>query len=73
MKKTPFVGRCQELEQLKSLTRKKTSSLVVVYGRRRIGKSRLIEEFGKEFRFLRFSGIPPTPKTTAQDQKNEFV
>ena len=73
MKKTPFVGRLNELKQLKNLTRKKTSSLLVVSGRRRIGKSRLIEEFSKEFRFLRFSGIPPTPKTKPQDQRNEFA
>lgn len=76
MKKTTFVGRQNELENLKNLTKKKTSSLVVVYGRRRIGKSRLIEEFSKKnkkFRFLRFSGIPPKQKTTAQDQRNEFA
>ncbi len=73
MKKTPFVGRFNELEKLRNLTRKKTSSLIVVYGRRRVGKSRLIEEFSKEFRFLRFSGLTPTKRMTKQDQKNEFA
>ena len=73
MSKTLFVGRCNELEKLRNLTRKKTSSLVVVYGRRRVGKSRLIEEFSKKFRFLRFSGLTPSKKITAQDQKNEFA
>jgi len=72
MKKAPFIGRTNELKNLENLTNKSTSSLVVIYGRRRIGKSRLIEEFAKNSRFLRFSGLPPTPKTTAQDQKNEF-
>jgi uncharacterized protein len=73
MKKTPFVGRFQELKQLENLTRKQSASLVVISGRRRIGKSRLIEEFGQKSRFLRFSGIPPTINITKQDQKNEFI
>jgi AAA+ ATPase superfamily predicted ATPase len=42
-----FIGRKAELERLKALYRKKNSSLVVVKGRRRIGKSRLIGEFAK--------------------------
>ena len=42
-------------------------------GRRRVGKSRLIKEFGKKYRFLQFSGLPPMPDTTNQDQLNEFA
>ncbi len=42
-----FIGRKFELERLKALYKKKTPSLVVVKGRRRIGKSRLILEFSK--------------------------
>jgi AAA+ ATPase superfamily predicted ATPase len=42
-----FIGRKAEIEQLKTLYKKKTSSLVVVKGRRRIGKSRLIREFAQ--------------------------
>jgi len=72
MKKSPFIGRLDELKRLKNLTRKKSASLVVVYGRRRVGKSRLIEEFGKRYRFLRFSGLPPVKEGTEQDQRNEF-
>lgn len=48
MKKSPFIGRLDEMRRLKNLTRKKSASLVVVYGRRRVGKSRLIEEFGEK-------------------------
>ncbi len=73
MNRSPFIGRSEEIKLLKNLTKKRTSSLVVVHGRRRIGKSRLIEEFGKKYRFLRFSGLPPEEKTTAQDQRNEFA
>ncbi len=68
-----FTGREPELALLKRFTRKKTASLIVVKGRRRIGKSRLIEEFAKPYRFYHFAGIPPTAKTTAQSQRNEFA
>lgn len=68
-----FIGRTKELQQLNLLLQKKTASLVVVKGRRRIGKSRLIEEFGKSFsQVFSFSGLFPTEKTTAQDQMNHF-
>ena len=40
-----FIGRKVELERLKALYHKKIPSLVVIKGRRRIGKSRLISEF----------------------------
>lgn len=43
-----FVGRKKELQQLSLLLKKASASLIVVKGRRRIGKSRLIEEFGKQ-------------------------
>lgn len=69
----PFVGRENSLQRLQLLLSKKTASLVVVKGRRRIGKSRLIEEFGKEHRFLQFSGLPPEKKVTAQDQRDAFA
>jgi len=73
MQKSFFIGRINELKQLENLTKKRTSSLVVISGRRRIGKSRLVEEFAKKYRFIRFSGLPPTPRVTAQDQRDEFA
>lgn len=72
MKEIPFIGRHAELERLNDLLKKKTASLVVLKGRRRIGKSRLAEEFAKGKRFLRFSGLPPTVHITAQKQRDEF-
>jgi len=69
----PFFGRRRELELLRRLKRKKTSSLVVIKGRRRIGKSRLIREFGQSERTITFVGLPPEPKATAQDQRNLFA
>jgi AAA+ ATPase superfamily predicted ATPase len=73
MLETPFVGRKKELKDLNLLISKKSASLVVVRGRRRIGKSRLIEEFAKDKKFLRFSGIPPTDHVTAQAQRDVFA
>jgi uncharacterized protein len=67
-----FLGRQEELTQLKKLFRKPSASLVVIQGRRRVGKSRLIEEFAQGHLFYRFSGIPPTKLTTIQSELNEF-
>ena len=52
-----FAGRVHELEKLKNFYRTKNSNLLVVYGRRRIGKSSLIEEFAKSKPFLRLEGL----------------
>jgi AAA+ ATPase superfamily predicted ATPase len=71
-KMTNFIGRESELEDLKRFLRKKTASLIVIKGRRRIGKSRLIEEFGKNLKMYSFIGLPPTSETTAQAQRDDF-
>ena len=68
----PFVGRQSELKSLNDLTKKKTSSLVVMQGRRRIGKSRLAAEFAKTYKFFRFSGLPPLKETSAQSERDAF-
>lgn len=67
-----FVGRRQELENLSRQAKKNIASLVVVMGRRRIGKSRLIEEFCKGQCYW-FVGLAPTPKTTRKSQLREFA
>lgn len=69
----PFIGRKNELLTLEKLLKKKAASLVVIKGRRRIGKSRLVEEFAKKYTFYRFSGIPPTAQTTKQSQLDDFA
>ena len=71
---TKFIGREKELESLKGLFRKKSSSLVVIRGRRRIGKSRLAEEYANSFsKAYILSGIPPEPGVTAETQRAEFL
>lgn len=61
------------MARLRGLLKKRSASLIVVRGRRRIGKSRLLAEFGKEMRSFFFTGTPPSRKTTAQLQRDEFV
>ncbi|MGB7128896.1 MAG: ATP-binding protein [Candidatus Rhabdochlamydia sp.] len=73
MKQAKFIGRDAEMARLKGLLKKNSASLIVVRGRRRIGKSRLLAEFGKEIKSFFFTGTPPSRKTTAQLQRDEFV
>jgi AAA+ ATPase superfamily predicted ATPase len=71
-----FVGREKELHLLTELVKKRTASLVVIKGRRRIGKSRLVEELAIRYpfdAFYRFAGIAPTPETTKQSQREIFA
>ena len=69
----PFVGRKAELAELERFSKKKTASLIVIKGRRRIGKSRLVSEFAKTRVFYAFMGLPPHAATTAQSQRDEFA
>lgn len=69
-----FIGRKKELEALKGLLRKTSSSLVMIRGRRRIGKSRLAEEFASCFKKAYIlSGIPPESGLNAESQRAEFL
>lgn len=72
-KNRPFIGRTYELGLLQELLQKKTASLVVVNGRRRVGKSRLLEEFARGQTFYTFVGLAPQEGMTAQDQRNAFA
>jgi uncharacterized protein len=73
---TPFYGRTEELKLLTELVQKRAASLVVIKGRRRIGKSRLIQEFGKSVKNCKtyfFSGMAPTARITAQMEREDFA
>ena len=76
MSSTIFIGRKSELERLKALHKKKMSTLCVVKGRRRIGKSRLIREFAKisgSQAFWSFAGLAPEDEISAQEQRDNFA
>jgi len=68
-----FFGRNEELRKLNNLVNKKTASLVVVKGRRRIGKSTLIQKFAEKFDlFCEIQGLAPGKSTTDEDQRKNF-
>lgn len=72
-----FIGRTNELEKLRHVLNIRSAGLIIIKGRRRIGKSRLLTEFSKNFSVAyTFSGLPP-PKNkkdiTAQSERDEFA
>lgn len=60
-----FVGRKQELESLNSSYQEKIGRLIVIYGRRRIGKSELIHHFLQNKNYLYIDGLE-NERTPAQ-------
>ena len=71
---TNFFGRKDELKKLSQLLEKKSASLAVIKGRRRIGKSRLAIEFGKKVgKCCVLTGMPPTRNLTDQEEKDDFA
>lgn len=73
---TPFFGREQELARLAELTSKNSASLAVIKGRRRIGKSRLTDEFARRlpnYTSLHFQALPPSSKLTAAQEREDFA
>ena len=68
-----FIGRKKELEDLNRLLKKKSASLAVIRGRRRIGKSRLIKEFAEGKKNWIFSGLLPVRGITKQGQIDAFA
>lgn len=52
-----FIGRASEIELIKQQLKMESSRIVVINGRRRIGKSRLSEEIAKGYNFFSFTGL----------------
>ncbi len=72
-----FIGRKDILEDLESLWRKRSSSLVACRGRRRIGKSTLFREFARRSAeaYIEIEGLPPSEEKemTNQDEIDHFM
>lgn len=70
-----FFGRNELLEQLNALAQKRVASLVTCRGRRRIGKSTLVEEFARRIgaRFIKIEGKRPNQKFTNADELATFA
>ena len=70
-----FVGRQTQLADLKDLWKRRTkAALVTCLGRRRIGKSRLIQEFARRNaqHFFEFQGLTPRDEQTDKHQLRHF-
>ena len=70
-----FFGREVELGELEGLWGKRVASLVTCRGRRRIGKSTLVEEFARRSgaRFIKLEGLRPKKGMTERDQLEFFA
>ncbi len=67
-----FFGRESELEQLENFLKKPLAGIAVCCGRRRIGKSTLIEHAASGHPFYEFYGLPPREGITNQNQLDHF-
>ena len=70
-----FFGRERQLEDLKALWGKRVSSLCTCRGRRRIGKSTLIEQFARisNAQFIKIEGVRPKEGYTNEDELSAFA
>lgn len=69
-----FYGREEQVARFESLWRKPVASLVVCRGRRRIGKSTLIERFARTSgaSFVKIEGLAPDERMTNRRQLDNF-
>lgn len=69
-----FYGRHPQLEQLSRLLHKQVGSLVTCRGRRRVGKSTLIEKFAVDCgaRFIKLEGVKPKAKYSNENELRAF-
>lgn len=72
-----FVGRQAERKRLAALGESKESSILIVYGRRRIGKTELLEQVYADRNILKFEGIQGRSQKAQRDyvlwQLSEYV
>ncbi len=58
---THFIGRQYEIDKLHQVQSLHEASILVVYGRRRIGKTELLEQFFRTRRIIKLEGIEGKP------------
>lgn len=68
-----IVGRSGEYKRLLLLKKSSVANMVAIKGRRRVGKSTLVEKFAESFSaHYTFTGLAPEPGITNENQKQEF-
>jgi len=72
----PFIGRTRELADLEATAGLPGAKFIVIKGRRRVGKSRLAQEFGKRHPHMAFhylTGLPPLNPPSASVERDNFA
>lgn len=62
-----FVGRHKEIEKMNSLYKTGKFQCVIIYGRRRVGKTTLINDFSKDKPTIFFTGLETNSKDNLQN------
>lgn len=62
-----FIGRKKELEQLERLYNSDKFEFAVIYGRRRVGKTAIINEFVKDKQAICFTGVETNAKQNLEN------
>lgn len=52
-----FIGRAFEISKLDQISKLREASMVIIYGRRRVGKTELIEQVFRERNLIKFEGL----------------
>lgn len=65
-----MIGRKTEIEKLQSAMDKNKSQLIAVYGRRRVGKTFLVNEFFEGKFSFKHTAVSPVDETTKKKKKN---
>jgi uncharacterized protein len=66
-----FVGRQPYWQRLKEIDDRDEAAVIVVYGRRRVGKTELIEQFFRDRALLKFEGLQPDKKVMRRNDARE--
>ena len=67
-----IVGRKKEIKKLQELYDSDSAELVALYGRRRVGKTYLIDNVFENKIFFRHAGLSPIERNTMKDQLLHF-
>lgn len=62
-----MIGRKKEISELLNLLESKKPELIAIYGRRRVGKTYLIDETYRNYIVFRHTALPPTPESQLND------
>ena len=69
-----IIGRNREIEELKQLVQSQRTEFVAIYGRRRVGKTFLVDEALREDITFRHAGLSPVDENgNANNMKEQLL